>query len=513
MKSGNVQNAFDDLAAHFRDVAKLASIGALLDWDERTMLPKQGGAYRADQSALLAGIVHQRSTAEQVGQWLDQLDDSELASENYSPPGTTIRELRRQYEKQRRVPQALVEHLSRATVLGQQAWVEARKNDDFEQFKPKLETILELTREKAEAIGYEDSIYDPLLDDYEPGESTSRVAKVLGDLRNELAPLVAQIAECGVTAPHEIIHREFCTDAQAQLGRKAATQIGFDFDSGRLDVTAHPFCTTLGPADCRILTRYESNFFSCAFFGTLHEAGHGIYEQGLPSDQFGLPPGVYCSLGVHESQSRLWENLVGRSRSFWRYFYPQTQAAFPDSLGDVSEDDFFFAINHVEPSLIRVEADEATYNLHIIIRFELEQALLDESLTVGDLPDAWDEKYRSVLGISSPTRANGVLQDVHWSAGLFGYFATYSLGNLYASQLFEAATEELGELGPAFEKGEFGGLRSWLQDKIYSHGRCMPAAELVRSATGQEPGHAALMRHLRSKYGALYGFAGSKSAS
>jgi carboxypeptidase Taq len=506
MPSGSVENAFESLVAHFQDVAKLTSIGALLGWDERTMLPSQGGAYRAEQSALLAGIVHQRSTSAHVGEWLDLLADSDLTRDPYSPQGATIRELHRQYEKQRRVPQSLVENFSRATVLGQQAWVEARKKDDFEHFKPKLETILNLTREKAEAIGYEDSIYDPLLDDYEPGESTSRVAEVLGALRDELAPLVAQIAECGVKAPNEIIHRDFCIDAQARLGRVAAKQIGFDFESGRLDVTAHPFCTTLGPADCRILTRYEPTFFSCAFFGTLHEAGHGIYEQGLPSDQFGLPPGDYCSLGVHESQSRLWENLVGRGRAFWRYFYPQTQTAFPGSLADVAEDDFFFAINHVEPSLIRVEADEATYNLHIIIRFELEQALLEGTLSVDDLPGAWDEQYQKVLGVRSPTAANGVLQDVHWSAGLFGYFATYSLGNLYASQLFEAATDDLGDLDPSFARGDFTGLRSWLQERIYSQGRCKPAAELVRGATGQELGHDALMRHLRSKYGSLYGF-------
>ncbi|MEX0977907.1 MAG: carboxypeptidase M32 [Pirellulales bacterium] len=278
-----------------------------------------------------------------------------------------------------------------------------------------------------------------------------------------------------------------------------------DFRRGRLDVTAHPFCTELGPNDCRITTRYDEHFFNGAFFGTLHEAGHGIYDQGLRTDWYGLPPGEYVSLGIHESQSRLWENLVGRSRAFWQHFFPALQQAFPAALSGVSLDGFYFAINDVRPSLVRVEADEATYNLHILVRFELEQALLKGDLPVSDLPGAWNEKYHQYLGIRPDSDSDGVLQDVHWSAGLVGYFPTYSLGNLYASQFFEQAEKDLGALAPQFARGEFAPLRRWLTENIHRHGRCFSAAELVQRITGKPLSHAPLIAHLRKKLGPLYG--------
>jgi len=270
-------------------------------------------------------------------------------------------------------------------------------------------------------------------------------------------------------------------------------------------VTHHPFCSGLGPHDCRLTTRYDERFFNSAFFGTLHEAGHGIYDQGLRPDQFGLPAGTYVSLGIHESQSRMWENLVGRSRAFWQHFFPQLQAAFPAATSGVKVDDFFWAINHVAPSLIRVEADEATYNLHIIVRFELEQALLSEELPAGDLPAAWREKYREYLGVEPPNDKDGCLQDVHWSAALIGYFPTYSLGNLYASQFFEQADRDLGGLTAQFARGEFDPLKSWLNEMIHHRGQCYSAAELVKLVTGAPLSHAPLMRHLRGKLGPLYG--------
>jgi carboxypeptidase Taq len=269
-------------------------------------------------------------------------------------------------------------------------------------------------------------------------------------------------------------------------------------------VTAHPFCTSLGPHDCRITTRFDEHFFPTALFGILHEAGHGIYDQGLRTDWHGLPPGEAISLGIHESQSRLWENLVARSRPFWQHFYPAAQAKFP-ALADVALDDFYFAINHVEPSLIRVEADEATYNLHILIRFELEQALLADDLSVADLPAAWNEKYHEYLGITPTGDADGVLQDIHWAAGLVGYFPTYSLGNLYASQFFAAADAELGGLGPQFAAGEFGALRHWLGEKIHAVGQRFTAAELIERVSGKPLSHRPLIEHLRSKLAPLYG--------
>ncbi len=296
------------------------------------------------------------------------------------------------------MPRSLVEELARTAVLGQSAWEQARRENDFAQFRPWLAKTFELKRQQAEALGYRQSPYDALLDDYEPEELTANVAGVLADLREQLVPLVAAISTSGRQPDTSLVSRNYPIDVQESFGKEAAAAIGFDFARGRLDVTAHPFCTTLGPHDCRITTRYDERFFNAAFFGILHEAGHGIYEQGLPPDRFGLPLGEAISLGIHESQSRLWENLVGRSRAFWQHFYAAAQKRFPAALGDSSLDGFYFAINDVRPSLIRVEADEATYNLHILIRFELEQALLSGDLPAADAPAAWNEKYRQYLG-------------------------------------------------------------------------------------------------------------------
>ncbi|MCO6457141.1 MAG: carboxypeptidase M32 [Pirellulaceae bacterium] len=498
-------DAYQQLCRHVRQAEMLASIEALLGWDERTMLPPAAAEYRAEQVAGLSGLIHERRTAPEVGHWLEQLSSGDWAEQASEDERATVRELRRQYQRQVRLPQSLVEELARTSVQGQQVWVEARRTNDFARFRPLLERTLRLKREQAEALGYEECLYDALLEDYEPGARTSQVARILGALRDELRPLVAGLAESAGRPRKEILARSFPVAAQEAFSREAAAAIGFDFQRGRLDVTAHPFCTRLGPDDCRITTRYNERAFAEAFFGTLHESGHGIYEQGLRTDQFGLPPGSAASLGVHESQSRMWENLVGRSRGFWQYFYPAAQRHFPAALSDVSLDEFVFCINGVEPSLIRIEADEATYNLHIIIRFELEQELLNDTLRVGDLPAAWNAKYEANLGIRPADDAHGVLQDIHWSAGLFGYFATYSLGNLFAAQLFEAAERDLGKLEEQFAAGRFDPLREWLTERVYRRGHCLPASQLMESVIGRPISHQQLISHLRRKLGPLYG--------
>ncbi len=482
----------------------LGAIDSLLAWDERTMMPEAAGEYRAEQATLLAGMIHRRETDPQLGEWLSQLAETELAKDRHGDSGTVIRELKREYDKRIRLPQSLVEEIARTSVLGQQCWVAARKNNDFKLFAPILSKMIGLKRDEADALGYRGCRYDALLDHYEPGAVTSQVASVLGALRDQLVPLVAAIRESGRQGDIGILQRHYPTAEQQRFGRQIAAQIGFDFQRGRLDVTAHPFCSETGPNDCRITTRYNERHFNEAFFGILHEAGHGLYEQGLPSDQYGLPTGMTISLGIHESQSRMWENLVGRSQSFWEYFYPLAQAAFSDALCDVPLDEFYFAINDVRPSLIRVEADEVTYNLHILIRFELELALINDGLAVASLPAAWNEKYRQYLGLTPPSDADGVLQDIHWSAGLVGYFPTYSLGNLYASQFFAAANQELGDA--AFRQGSFHPLRQWLLDKIHSQGRRFTAAELVERVSGRPLSHEALIQHLRAKFGRLYSF-------
>ena len=500
--SNDRAKVFEEICQHARRTAVLASIHEFLGWDERTMLPPAGGEYRADQSTLLAGMIHQRWTDDKFGGQLDELaatadgDDSNMA--------ITVRRLKRQRDKRVKLPQSLVEELSRTAIMGQQAWQNARENDDFSKFLPMLERTIELKRQQAEALGYPQCPYDALLDEFEPEELTANVGPVLEKLREDLVPLVTSIQQCGRKPDCSIVHRDYPTDVQDRFVREAATAIGFDFNRGRLDVTSHPFCCTLGPGDCRITTRYYPQFFNAAFFGVMHEAGHGIYEQGLPADQYGLPLGEAVSLGIHESQSRLWENFVGRNRAFWTHFYPKARENFPAALGDVPADDFFFAINEVRPSLIRVEADEATYNLHILIRFELERAMLDGEVQAVDLPDAWNEKYEKYLGITPPSNSEGVLQDVHWSAGLIGYFPTYSLGNLYAAQFFAQAEKDLGNLSESFAKGEFQPLRDWLREKIHRHGQHFTAAELVERVTGRGLSAQPLLDHLRTKMGILY---------
>ncbi len=507
--SANTSSEYQRLANHLRETGLLASANGLLGWDQQTYLPSGGNNLRAEQMAYLSGLIHRRQTDPQLGQWLDTLCDSDLAADPHSPSGATLRCLRRDYERNCKLPQQLVETLASLSVTGQQAWIEARQQNNFAHFAPLLEQTIRLKREQAEALGFVGHLYDPLLDEYEPGQQTAQVAQVLADLREALVPLIQQIEASPVCPSTEILRRRYPEAGQARLGRAAAEAIGFDFQRGRLDVAEHPFCGGCGADDTRITTRYDEHYFNSAFFGTLHEAGHGLYEQGLPSEALGLPTGEAVSLGIHESQSRMWENLVGRSRSFWEFWYPRAQTEFPEALQAVDLDTFYFAVNDVRPSLIRVEADEATYNLHILIRFELEQALVGGELQVADLPEAWNAKYEKYLGIRPSSDADGVLQDVHWSAGLFGYFPTYSLGNLYASQMFEAATEALGDLDTMFCQGNFAPLRDWLRREVHRWGRCYSASELIERITGKPLSHEPLMQHLRGKFAVLYGLSTS----
>ncbi len=502
----NINALYTDVCDRSRRIALITSIESTLYWDQSVYLPPQGGDYRAEQTAYISGLTHECWTDQRFGDELEELVGSELAADPDSDSAVVIRKLKRARDKKTKLSQTLVEELTRASILGQQAWQEAKRASDYAKFQPHLEKMIALKREQAQAIGYTDALYDALLDDYEPETKTAEANAVLVELRKQLVPLVANISESKKKSPHEIVCRRFPEAAQATFVVEAAKAMGFNFDAGRLDVTEHPFCTTMGPKDCRITTHYYENHFNAAFFGVLHEAGHGLYEQGLKAENFGLPVGEAVSLGIHESQSRLWENFVGRGLPFWRHFFPAAQMAFSEALGNVALDDFYFAVNDSRPSLIRIEADEATYNLHILIRFELEQDLLGGALTTTDLPGAWNEKYEKYLGVRPKNDAEGALQDVHWSAGLIGYFPTYSLGNLYAAQFFDQAKKDLGDLDERFAKGDFSTLREWLRENIHKHGQRYSAAELARRVTGRPLSPEPLMRHLNDKFGALYGF-------
>jgi carboxypeptidase Taq len=502
---------YQEVCEHAKQAALLASILEFLGWDEQTHLPPAAGDYRAEQSTWVAGQLHRQWTDKKFGDQLDELaaklDLADVSNDRAASDdmAVTIFRLKRQRDKRVKLPQLLVEELTRATLRGQHVWREARQKNDFPTFRPLLERIVELKRQQAEALGYPQCPYDALLDEYEPDALTSEVAGVLEGLRKSLVPLVAKIQQSARQPNLSILHRSFPADAQEKLGREVAVAMGLDFARSTLDETLHPFCCTLGPNDCRITTNFDPEFFNSAFFSVMHESGHAIYEQGLPTEQFGLPLGAAVSLGIHESQSRLWENLVGRSRAFWKFFYPKAQQLFPSALANVPMDAFLFAVNDVRPSLVRIEADEVTYNLHILIRFELERALLDGDLQAADLPAAWNDRYKQYLGITPPTDREGVLQDVHWSSGLIGYFPTYALGNLYAAQFFAKANDDAGDLPGSFAQGNFKPLFDWLHEHVHRHGQRYSAAELVRRATGRPLSPEPLIEHLTAKAADLYG--------
>src|SRR5271166_6484538 len=434
--SEDVHGAYEQLIRQARELAILSSCSALLHWDEQTYMPRGGSAHRGDQMAHLAGLHHEHATDPRFGELLAVVGGSDLVADPESPPAVNVRELRRNYERKTRLPRDLVEALARTTSLAQQEWIAARSEARFERFRPWLEKIIQLKRQEAACLrdvadtsAPGAALYDALLDDYEPGARSAELSILFQALREELVPLVQTISEAlarrtrdeegshgGTGAPGDaILRRAYPLDRQKVFGETVAAALGFDFQRGRLDVTAHPFCTGIGPGDTRITTRFDERQFSEAFFGILHEVGHGLYEQGLPAEHFGTPMGEAASLGVHESQSRLWVNMVGRGRAFWSYCFPLAQRIFPGALHDATIDQFLAAVNHVEPSLIRVQADEVTYNLHIIVRFEIEQALLGGDLATNDLPDAWNQKYRETLGITPANDAEGCLQDIHWS--------------------------------------------------------------------------------------------------
>jgi carboxypeptidase Taq len=500
------QAAYDDLIGRSREQTLLASCSSLLGWDEQTYMPRGGAEHRGNQMALLAGLHHEKATDPQIGALLEAVESSDLVGDPESVPAVNVRDIRRSFDRLRKLPRTLVEEMARTTTLAQQEWVTARQKNDFRHFRPWLEKIVHLKQREAACLSNGTVAYDALLDEYEPGASSVEIGRLFAALRRALVPLVEAILSSRVRPDPALLrsHIGYPIDRQRIFGEAVAATLGFDFHRGRLDATAHPFCSGIGPGDCRLTTRYDPDDFTDALFGVLHETGHGLYDQGLDPDYYGTPMGEAVSLGIHESQSRLWENAVGRSRPFWTHVFPLAQRFFHEALLDVPLDDFLFAINRVEPSLIRVQADEVTYNLHVLFRFELEQALLSGDLPSGDVPAAWNEAMERLLGLTPLDDAGGCLQDIHWSCGLFGYFPTYTLGNLYAAQLFARANADLGDLGPAFARGDFAPLLDWLRVKVHRQGRRYRSAPLIEHATGAPPSPQPLIDALREKYGALY---------
>jgi carboxypeptidase Taq len=468
-------------------------------------MPPGGVANRADQLTTLRRIAHVRFTADDVGRLLDEAEAEVGGLAFDSDEASIVRVTRRDYDHARKLPPDLVAEIARAEATARPVWQKAREDDDFELFAPYLEKNVELNRRVADALGYRDRPYDALLDRTEPGLTTGRLEGIFDQLKNAIVPLVADVARHADAVDDSVLYRGFDVDSQVKYTLHVVTRLGYDLERGRQDISTHPFTISFGPGDVRITTRVSHDFFSECLFGSIHEAGHGIYNQGIGLNLDRTPLWSGASPGVHESQSRLWENLVGRSAAFWRYFFPSLHDAFPEQLKGVDPEDFFRAVNRSYPSLIRVEADEVTYNLHILLRFELENEMLEGSLKVKDLPEAWRARVKSYLGIDVPNDTEGVLQDIHWSGVSFATFPGYTLGNLMGAQLMEKVREEVPDLDARIEAGEFGVLLSWLRSNVYVHGRKFTPNELMERVTGGILTPEPWIAYVTQKFGALYG--------
>jgi len=487
--------AFDALRLRMAELNDLQHAGGLLAWDQKTKMPPAGSETRAEQLATIGRIAHERFADPEVGRLLDELRSYEESLPRDSFEASLIRVTRRDWEKATRVPPSLTAEMRRSGALGFRAWADAREASDFSLLAPHLETNLELKRRYVACFPPTAEKYDILLDDYEPEMKTAEVRAVFDELKVALIPLVRD-----ADTTEQVPVLELPRNGQERFARRVLDRLGFDDASWRLDETAHPFMSTPGYGDVRLTTRWEAGLNW--LFGAIHEFGHGVYEHDIDPALARTPLGSGVSLGLHESQSRTWENLVGRSRPFWRFFYPQLQEAFPEHFGSLSEDDFYRVTNRVEPSLIRVDADEVSYNLHIILRFELEQELIEGRLAVADLPAAWNERFDEYLGIPVPSDREGVLQDMHWGGGGIGYFPTYALGNVMSVQIWERMREDLPDLDDQFARGEFAPLRAWYGEHLYRYGRKFTPQETLELASGSRLDAGPYLRYLRAKYAA-----------
>jgi carboxypeptidase Taq len=503
--------ALAPLTERLLEIQRINSAASVLSWDQETYMPAGGGEARAEQIAVLQGLAHQKLASNEIEKLLRQWIDP-ATGQVYEQPGdgwdepsrSLLREVWRDFSRARKLPSEFVIALGRECSLAQQVWAEAREQSRFAQFLPNLRTVLSLKREEAQYLGYKESPYDALLDVYEPGSTIAALRPVFAQLKARLVPLLKRITNSPVRIDDSVLRYSYDQARQLEFGRLVLIAMGYDFERGRLDLSAHPFTTSFHPTDVRVTTRVHEHELQSCLFSCIHEGGHGLYEQGLDPRYYGTPLGESVSLGIHESQSRLWENCVGRSRAFWRFFYPILQQTFHHQLRGVDAEQFYAAINCVKPSLIRVEADELTYNLHIMLRFEIEQDLIEGRSQPEDLPAVWNDKMEEYLGIRPKQDADGVLQDVHWSMGAFGYFPTYTLGNLYAVQFYEQAKLEIPHLEDEIAAGQLMVLRRWLEQKIHRWGRMFTPDHLTRRVTGTGLSPDPFLAYVEKKYGELY---------
>jgi carboxypeptidase Taq len=478
----------------------LASVQSLLGWDEQVNLPLQSSARRASQSALLAELRHDLASDPEIGNLLEELRNGTAALSD--DQRVVVRHVGREYDRVVRLPR---EFVSRKAIVDSEAyhvWRRARETSDFGKFAPYLQQQVDMCRQEASFVGWGERPYDYMIDRHDHGMDQIAIRALFDELRTDLVPLVHEIIASPIKARTDLL-KGFPVEAQEAFLREVTAVLGFDYGRGRIDVAVHPFCSG-DAADTRMTTRFHEDDPLDSLFSSIHETGHGLYEQGLPIDALGTPLGEAVGMAIHESQSRLWENQVCRSRSFWSFFGPKFRSAFPGKMDSVSDDELYLAINAVRLYPIRVDSDEVTYNLHILLRFELERALFSGELLVNDLPREWNRLSRELLGIEPENDAAGVLQDVHWSGGAFGYFPSYCLGNMIAAQLWSSAQQALPGLEVDFSRGEFGRLLAWLRENIHRHGRRFDTRELIRKVTGEEISPRHLVRYLRERYRPLY---------
>ena len=497
--------AYRWLLDYSKETALYESMKRLLGWDQRTCLPKGGHSHRAQQIATITALIHRRATDPAFGEMLAKAEATAIPGGPLSDEAVNLREWRRNYDRTIKIPEALAVELAKAASQGELAWQSMRSENDWKGFLPYLKRIISLKRQEATALSTEgEEIYNALIQNFEPGENANNIQVLFDELGGATVKLLEKIKASPRKPDLTALQGESPIPVQESFISETAARMGYDRAAGRIDSSAHPFTSKIGPGDIRITTRFDPNSFIMALFSLIHETGHALYEQGLPVEHWGTPRGSSISMAIHESQSRMWENMVARSPGFWKHFYPSARKHFP-WLQEVDIDKFLFALNEVRPSLIRTEADEVTYNLHIIMRFELEKMLIGGELEPEDLPGAWNSKMAQYLRLVPPDYADGVMQDVHWSGGAIGYFPSYALGNMYAAQFYARAQQKLGNLQEMFEAGEFGNFLGWLRENIHSQGsRCLPR-DLVKAVTGEELNAHHLIGYLEQKYERLYG--------
>ncbi|MGE0431127.1 MAG: carboxypeptidase M32 [Planctomycetota bacterium] len=506
--NASTREAYNELIKLTREANLLGTSAGLLGWDQEVKMPPKGQKFRGEQLALLARLSHQMRTNPKIGELLAVCEDDTAAmSDPHGDVATNVRELRRGYDRQTKLPAELVEEFAKVTSEAKSVWAEARKEKNFAKFQPHLAKVVELTRRKAECFGWPEGgePWDALADQFEPGSTAKDVTAVFTPLRERLVKLLQELMGGSKKPANAFNEVKLPIDQQEKFVRMIVAQLGFDFDAGRLDTSTHPFCGGTHCFDVRMTTRFHEDNLNDAIGSTMHETGHGLYEQGLPSAGIGLPTGDSVSLGIHESQSRMWENQVGRSRAFWEWCTPKLHEHFGAAVKHLTLEDVYGGANIVKPDFIRVEADEATYNMHVMIRFEIERGMVSGKLDVKDIPEVWNARYKEYLDVVVPDDSKGCLQDIHWSMGAIGYFPTYTLGNLYCAQFFEKALADMPGLTDEFRKGEFSSLKKWLNENIHAHGMRYSAADLCVKVTGKPLSADPLMRHLEGKLRPLYG--------